>query len=311
MLNTYFRQFARSEACKVLCSSKSSKVLPCLKLSYNQQAFQAPMGYNFSSSPSEPPKGSNLTPEQIAKLNELKSPQTNKIHGLTLEEFINYIKDTQDKENINYKYQNKAIYALSGGIKDRPQISKITFDKAFWKTVYAFEALVWIPLSYVAYAYISPIAIGFPLIGFAATVFGTYNAQRLMENSIMRMDLINNQQVILYQWGGQGSGVVCNIKDAKITKTEIPPPKKPNPDADESENRQSASIEATFVETSSQKKQVKAVFLVSPDSSPIENVDLFRMILQGRESEIAKFEYIQPPPKEAQTTEKSSSENAN
>ncbi len=309
MLSTYFRQFAKSEACQLLCSSsKNGKFLPCLKLGYKQPAL-GNNRFSFSSTPQseEEPK---LTPEQIAQLNKLKATPTNKIHGLTLEEFVNYTKNPQDKENMNYQYKNKAIYAMSGGIKDRPQISKITFDKAFWRTVYAFEALIWVPLSYIAYAYISPIAIGFPLVGFAATVFGTYNAQCLMENSIMRMDLINNQQVMLYQWGNQGSGIVCDIKDATITKTEVPPPKKVNPEADEGENRQSATIEATFVETSSQKKKVKAVFLVSPDSSPIENVDLFRMILQGRDSEIQKFEYIAPPPKETQSTEKPS-ENAN
>jgi len=219
----------------------------------------------------------------------------NHLSGMSLEEFVAFINNKDKKFSDNYNYGTKTIYALSTGLKNKPQIGKITFDKAFWKTIYIMEALIWGPLFYIIYAKISPLASILPLLGFTATAAATRISQLLIENSVMRMDLLNSNQVMIYPWGTQGIGITCKIEGAKLIDAKLPVKKEAkSKEIDDEESRESVSIEAVFIEDTPKQKKIRAVFLVSPEASPIENVDLFKNIIYGNVNEVEKFELKEP-----------------
>ena len=228
-------------------------------------------------------------------LHETSTPSGNTLNGLSLDEFILFIQSKEAHVEIPDVYKSKAIYALSGSLKNRPQIQKITFDKAFWTTMYAIESLVWLPVTYFTYTSLSPIAAIVPAIAWVLTLSATRSAHKLMDNSVMRLDLEDNGKVILYSWGNQGKGVTCQIEGAVLTKVA----KADNKEAaakDATKVKKSAYIEVSFVEDSPKQRRVNAIFVVSADESPIENVNLFKDILNGRHGEISKYQHVPSVP---------------
>ena len=254
----------------------------------------------FSTNPHQPPSSEESTVKQETTEGQKPTSTNNKenitpkdnLDGLSIEQFVAFINDKESKHSESYKYQSKTIYALSSSLKNRNLVGKVTFDRGFWNSVYLFEVILWGPLCYLVYNYISPIGTLLPLLGFIATASATRISQSFIENSVMRMDLLNDEQVLLYPWGTQGKGVTCKIEGARVLSTKLPKGNIPK-EQGEHESKESITVETEFIEDSPKGKRIKAIFLVSPTESPIENLDLFKHILTGNTSEVKKFEHCE------------------
>ena len=203
---------------------------------------------------------------------------------MDIEELVDYLKDKDKKKNRQYLYSNKTVYTLPRDKKDDP---KIPFNQTFWNVVYGLQISVWIPLCYFVYTNASLVHLSMAFLGFAMTVFTTRYAQNLMVNSILKMELVNNEQVMLYTWATPETGVLCNIEGAKL----IPSKGFLKLDGDNKSGRQlNYNLQTEFIEAATGKTR-KAIFLLSIEGTSVENYDLFKCILHGKKSEIPSFRY--------------------
>lgn len=210
---------------------------------------------------------------------------------MTSYEFIALLQETPPSESTNSEYTNKIIYALSSKMETDPKISQLTSSGAFWVRMTVMQMAIWTPIAYLGYTFLHPYTLIIPLLGLSFTLWGTRYAQVMLQSSILRMDLLNEKQISLYMLGSQDVGTVCNIEGANVLSIQKTFGNMGDQKNTEFENKEGISIEASFVQ-SSNNKGLKVVFMVVPGESVIENVDLFRSVVQGEVGEVEKFSYI-------------------
>lgn len=152
--------------------------------------------------------------------------------------------------------------------------------------------MLWLPISYFVYEKISHPAVILSLIGWVFTLGWTRRAQVRLDNTLMKLELLNNNEIMIYPWSHQGAGIKCKIDGAKVNKVEVAKTKEDM--YDESEGQDTVVINVDFYESSPKAKKVSTIFRIAAGETPIENLDLFKSILWGKTSEVRKYNYIGP-----------------
>jgi len=203
---------------------------------------------------------------------------------MPVEELLAYLSDKDKKGKCRYAYNSKFVYNMPQEKKDEP---KIPLTPKFWNILYSVQASIWIPLCYFIYTQAAYMHLTFAIMGFAMSFLTTRYVQRLMVGSVAKMELVNNEQVLLYNWANPSEGIICNIEGARVIKS------KGFLDLGEGKNgrQPNYNFETEFIEAESGEKR-KAFFLLSAEGSSIENVDLFKCIVHGKKSEIPNFKYL-------------------
>ena len=235
-------------------------------------------------------------------LKETRTSSTNTLNGLSLDNFVLFIQNKEAHVKTPDVYRSKTIYTLSNEFKIKSKIPKFTSGKLIWPLIYAVESFIWLPLTYLAYIKLHPIAAVLPVIAWGFTLSFTRNLHKFMDSSIIKLDLENNGKIVLYSWGNQGKGVTCQIEGAVLSKI-IETDNKDEVAENGGKVGKSVCIEAVFFEDSQKKREVNAIFMVSADGSAIENVNLFKDIVNGRYREISKYQYVPNVEKTEETEE--------
>jgi len=187
----------------------------------------------------------------------------------------------ENKEGIDYQYSSRTIY--------HNKIDTKIFNSNN-RTRFAIGTL-WIVIGYATFVYIHPLITIIPAWFSSGSYLGYFMGNSYAKKLVSQIDLSEDQKNLMIKVVKGSKEIKAKIEDMDLF--DIVELKERNPKRNE-EKKISNNFVAVFDVKDEKGKMLNALRLfIEQNNITIENMDLFKYVLMGNQSEVDKFKFIE------------------